>query len=285
MDYATSLLAAHGYVVAAANFPATNTYAKGGAWLADVVNQPGDVRFVIDQVLAFNREPGHPLFGRIDEDRIGVMGLSLGGLTTHLVSFDPARDDPRIKAAVSIAGFRQMLTPKLYHTRSLPFLEIGATDDNVVPYNDNAATVPRDVPGALLVTLAHGTHTGFATQASYIRFLSDLDKVACWFIRRNTLPPGQGPGWREGFGDQQGYVQDIVVHNCSERSNLNEMDPRLQHRLTALALSAFFDSNFAADESARRDAAIYLRQGLAKEFSEVSVSQADMPSGEAPHGP
>ena len=45
-----------------------------------------------------------PFAGGIDRDRIGAMGLSLGGLTTTLVAFHPTLGDPRIRAAVSIAG-------------------------------------------------------------------------------------------------------------------------------------------------------------------------------------
>ena len=60
------------------------------------VNQPGDVSFVIDEVLAANDDPSSPLHGLVDPDAIGVVGHSLGGATTWAVSFDTATRDERI---------------------------------------------------------------------------------------------------------------------------------------------------------------------------------------------
>jgi len=269
LSYATELLAARGYVVVALDFPSTNTYVSGGPLLEDVVNQPGDVRFVLDQVLTFNRDAKHPLFGRIDEARIGAMGLSLGGMTTQLLAFDPLRRDERIKAAVSIAGLRSMLTPAFYETRSLPFLEIGATDDNVVRFADNAALVPRDIAGSRLISLSHGTHAAFANVFRYLRFLGSPDDVACSFIKKNTSNRGERKRWSEVLGEAPGLVQDDIAHVCEPQTATHFMDPREQHRLTALAVASFFDSVFFADETVRREADEYLREGFAREFSDV----------------
>ncbi len=70
-------IAAHGYVVAAPTFPLTSATARGGPTEADVVNQPADVRVVIDGVLQLNRRPG-PLQGLIDPNEIAAAGQSLG---------------------------------------------------------------------------------------------------------------------------------------------------------------------------------------------------------------
>ncbi len=274
LSYATELLAARGYIVVALDFPSTNTFVKGGPLLEDVVNQPGDVRFVIDQLLAFNRDAKHPLFGRIDETRIGAMGLSLGGLTTHLLVFDPLRRDERIKAAVSIAGLRTMLTPAFFEARTLPFLEIGATDDNVVLFSDNAALVPHDIAGSRLIALSHGTHAAFANVFRYLRFIERPDDIACSFIKKNTPTDGKPRRWTEVFGEAPGLIQDPEPHLCVEQLNPRFMDPREQHRLTALAVASFFDSVFSPDEAIRRESESYLHEGLAKEFSDVSVVES-----------
>lgn len=273
LTYATELLAARGAVVVALDFPSTNTYAKGGPWLDDVVNQPGDVRFVVDQLLAFNRDAQHPLFGRIDEARIGAMGLSLGGMTTQLLVFDPLRRDERIRAAVSIAGLRSMLTPSFYAARGVPFLEIGATDDNVVRFADNAARVPRDIPGSRLVALSHGTHAAFAGVFRYLRFIARPDDIACRFIKQNTATGAAPRKWSELLGEAPGLVDDTPAHLCEPQGETQLMDPREQHRLTALAVASFFDSVFSPDEATRREAAEYLNAGLAKEFpGEVTLT-------------
>ncbi len=45
------------------------------------MNQPADVSFLIDTLLAQSTTPGHRLEGMVDKTRIGVTGISLGGMT------------------------------------------------------------------------------------------------------------------------------------------------------------------------------------------------------------
>lgn len=101
----TQHLASHGYVVAAPDFPLSSGGAPGGPRLRAVINQPEDVSFVIDSMLAFGAEEGHLLEGAIDDERIGLTGHSLGALTTYLTAYGPKRDE-RAGAAlpVSIPG-------------------------------------------------------------------------------------------------------------------------------------------------------------------------------------
>lgn len=88
-----------GYVVALPAFPLTNDQAPDAETnLFDGVNQPKDVSFVIDQVLALNGDDKSPLFGRIDADRIGVAGHSFGAATTYALAFAGCCRDQRIKA-------------------------------------------------------------------------------------------------------------------------------------------------------------------------------------------
>ncbi len=81
-------LASHGFVVIAADYPATHFRAPGGPNIADAVSQPGDVSFLIDTVTAWS-EAERPFRGSIDARQIGVAGLSLGGLTSTLVDISP----------------------------------------------------------------------------------------------------------------------------------------------------------------------------------------------------
>jgi hypothetical protein len=100
--------------------PAHEFPRPGGPNVRDAVNQPDDVRFVIDRVLAWG--PGErPFAGEIDRERIGAIGLSLGGLTTTLAAFHPWLRDPRIAAAVSIAGPAAMFSPAFFATADVPF--------------------------------------------------------------------------------------------------------------------------------------------------------------------
>jgi dienelactone hydrolase len=91
-----------GYIVALPTFPLTS---GTGAIAGDFVNQPADVSFVIDSVLALDADPSDPLHAHVDTDHIAGAGHSLGGATTLGVAFNSCCIDERIDAAISIAGF------------------------------------------------------------------------------------------------------------------------------------------------------------------------------------
>src|SRR5262249_5840311 len=159
--YLALALARRGFVVAAPTFPLTNIAAPGGTYLVDTVNQPGDVRFVIDQMLALSDGDGW-LAGGIDRKRIGAQGLSLGGLTTLLVSYTPTLRDPRIPAPFAMAPPSCELSRKMFSPRP-PLLLIDGSQDLITPIDQNAgrnflrARMPRT-----LITLAGATHTAFS---------------------------------------------------------------------------------------------------------------------------
>jgi dienelactone hydrolase len=107
-DKFTQLLggwAAAGFVVAAPAFPLTNSEVPD-AWsnFSDVTHQPADLSFVTDEVLSEAADPSSPIAGRLDAERIGVGGLSLGGATTYLVGLNEASRDPRFDAAMVLDG-------------------------------------------------------------------------------------------------------------------------------------------------------------------------------------
>ena len=96
--------ASAGFVVAAPVFPVTSIQGTLET-LADYVNQPADVSFVIDQVVARSEDQHGPLAGRIDADHIGVTGLSLGGATVYGIAFNSCCQDRRVDAALVMAGY------------------------------------------------------------------------------------------------------------------------------------------------------------------------------------
>mgnify|MGYP001817076824 CR=1 FL=1 len=88
--------AARGYVVALPRFPLTNSSTPGGPAGEDVQNQPGDVSFVIDEILAESDTSGRLLSNSVDSNKIAASGHSNGGITTYGLVANSCCRDPRI---------------------------------------------------------------------------------------------------------------------------------------------------------------------------------------------
>lgn len=151
---------AAGYVVAAPEFPLTGEHVEGGSVDADYVNQPADVRFIIDQML---HSPPPALDGLVDAERIGVAGHSLGGYTTMGLAFNSCCHDPRIKAVIVMSGAETVPYPDgSYYgsVRSPPALFITGSNDTVVSPQSSVVAYGKAHPPKALVTIAGGDHSG-----------------------------------------------------------------------------------------------------------------------------
>ncbi len=153
---------AHGYVVAAPTFPLSSSGAPGGPTILDYVNQPGDVSFVITQMLRLDHTRGSPLDHLIDSDSIGVAGHSLGAITTLGVADNSCCQDPRIDATVSIAGLELPFPGGTYFTgRDAPILLIQGTADQTIPYSAGQALFAGARSPKFFLTLQGAPHTPF----------------------------------------------------------------------------------------------------------------------------
>jgi len=234
----TAHLASHGYVVVSADYPLTNLSAPGGPRLSDVVNQPGDVSFLIDSFLGFSRQADHQLEGAIDEEAIGLSGHSMGGLTTLLAAFGPLRD-ARVKAALPIAGPACLVGAAAYDTPALPLLVMGASEDTIVPWHSVRAAYDMAQPPRYLLAILGGNHLRFA----------DLDTVDSAL---GTLELG------EGFLQEVSRVADVTGANLTScvsnaASDLPEaslLSGDRQRELMRLFATAFFDRYLKGDEAA-----------------------------------
>jgi predicted dienelactone hydrolase len=154
--------AARGFVVAAPTFPLSNGRAPGGPTIADYVNQPGDVSFVITQLLRVNKDGRSALHGEIDHGRIGVAGHSLGAITTLGVAYNSCCQDPRIDAAVPISGLALPFGNGTFFTGpAVPLLLIHGTDDHTVPYQGSVNAFEQAAPPKYFMTLIGAPHTPF----------------------------------------------------------------------------------------------------------------------------
>lgn len=125
-----------GYLVAAPLFPLGNADAPGGPDRSDLVHQPRDMRFVITQLLAANSSAESPLYGLVDARHIAVAGQSDGGITAFATAYERGYADPRVDAAIVMAGARLDDGPL---EKGPPLLAIQGSDDRVNDPRDTLA--------------------------------------------------------------------------------------------------------------------------------------------------
>lgn len=263
--YTAQHLASHGYIVACPDFPLTWMFSPGGPNVEDVVNQPEDVSFLIDTFLAFHRDPTSPFFGLVDEDRVGVMGLSLGGMTTLLVTYHPRLRDARIKAAAALAAPGSMFTRRFYRNAATPLLLVYGDIDAIVDYATNALYArERAAPRATLVTLHGATHTAFADIIAHtMEWMDNPDQLGCAALLSGLTLEVDFPALLGGA--EAGVVQSETPYPCTLSPLPRSMRPSRQQDLTRLAVFAFLESRFSADPIRRRAAARFLQQTLEEE--------------------
>ena len=275
--YLVEQLASHGYVVLAANYPLTSGAAPGGANANDVSNQPEDISFLIDSILALS-DSDKPFKGEIDPNRIGLMGLSLGGLTTSLTTYHPRLREPRIKAAVSIAGPSEFLSKKFYDQSgvTIPFLMIAGTADRLIIHESNAAIIPERVTNGSLLTIEGGNHIGFVNVADpAFRFFHNSDFLACAAVLARIDQESD-----EVFTDLLSEADGIVANPnapklCEEQAPPASGHPGRQHMVTQIGMLSFFESVFGNSIERQSEAKAVLEKHLAQDFDEASYRNAD----------
>lgn len=157
----TERLVREGFVVAAPTFPLSSANAPGGTTGADYVNQPGDVSFVIARVLALARED-KALGKTIDSHKVGVIGNSLGGVTTLGVAANSCCLDPRIDAAVALWGGERPFRGGAFFSGPTPPLMLAhGTDDATLPYVLSAIAYDHAPSPKAFLTLEGAPHNPF----------------------------------------------------------------------------------------------------------------------------
>ncbi len=159
-------LASHGYVVIAMDH--NDTYATvlptdrlilgGNAWSFNFPNDRlKDVSFLLDQLQQWNA--GDPVFqGRLDLQRIGIVGWSFGGGT----ALGACHQEERLKAAVFLDGYLVSFSSIVSKGLTKPFLNMNASGggDHETLFNKS----PKD---AYLLSIKGAAHESF-TDNSWI---------------------------------------------------------------------------------------------------------------------
>jgi predicted dienelactone hydrolase len=182
--------AARGFVVAAPTFPLSSQDAPGGPTVLDYRNQPGDVSFVITEMLRESSDPHSPLHGLIARNRIAVAGHSLGAITTLAVAYNSCCQDARIDAAVPISGIMLPFGTGTtwFAGPSVPLLLIHGNADRTVPYVSSVKSYAAASAPKYFMTLEGAPHTPFfgpwgadinnAVVTFFDRYLTHHDSIA-----------------------------------------------------------------------------------------------------------
>lgn len=149
-----------GYLVVAPNFPRTNGDAPPELRdLADYLNQPADLTYVLDRVLEMN-EPGGELEGLVAADRIGISGLSLGGATAYPLLFNDCCRDGRYASGILMSALELPFGDHPYDfDRRVPVLTFAGTDDATIPFEIQQDVISKMAGPKWDVTLPGGQHS------------------------------------------------------------------------------------------------------------------------------
>jgi hypothetical protein len=229
---------------------------------------------VIDEMLRMSATPGSVLAGTIDAERIGVAGLSLGGLTTLLAAYHRDLRDPRIRAAIAVAAPACFTTRRFYRTARVPLLLVNGTTDLIVPLATSGARARRLArPRATLVALADGSHTGFS---SFALALSPdgphFDTFTC-----PLLIDALGESWNDGSDrpfDVLATPGSGIVRSatncplpCTASAPSHSLAAASQQAILRAAATAFLDAWLRRDRAAR----CVVRRGIAEVYREARV--------------
>lgn len=179
-------LASHGFIVVSPDHHG-NTIPDTFAGIVDkatAVNRAFDMKFVMDQILDGETEPGSELAGSIDSGRIGMSGHSFGGYESFLLTGGEVQGssldettvtlgtftDARIKAILPMAPrtMRRVdavtLEDDYFRTIMVPTLIIGSELDMTDPFFVDAKRAFDNLPiGAAFVGLAEVLRGGHNT--------------------------------------------------------------------------------------------------------------------------
>ena len=157
-----------GFVVAVVDFPGTSGVVGNGN-RADIVNQPADLSFVADRVIAGDLPDGsRPPWPTVSPTApIGVVGHSDGGLTATAFGYNRSYRDPRVGAVVSLTGGIALFGGSYFDgTGTGPaLLAAHPTGDETNPFSASTNLVGSHRSGAprssrYLLTIQGGSHLG-----------------------------------------------------------------------------------------------------------------------------
>jgi len=203
-----------GYVVAVVNFPRSDCKVGSAATESDMVNQPGDMSYVITRVLALSRARKGFFAGLIDARQVAVTGQSDGGDTVAAVAANTCCTDRRVAAVAVLSGAEWPPMPGQYFTRRpVPLLFTQGSADTINPPGCSVVMYRADpARERFYLDLFGASHTGpywgvnkfekvtaRVTTAFFDRFVLGQD-AAGTAMRRDGSVPGLAALYSAGRG-------------------------------------------------------------------------------------
>ena len=126
--------ASAGYVVAVVNFPRTDCQVGTAAYEPDLVNQPGDMSYVLSRLLALSAQPRDFFSGLLNRTQIAAAGQSDGGDTVAALAANACCTDRRLAAAAVLSGAEWPPMPGEYFPHAAPpMLFVQGSADTINP--------------------------------------------------------------------------------------------------------------------------------------------------------
>lgn len=149
--------ASAGYVVAAPSFPLSDeTVAGANLDESDISNEPGDMSFVVTQLLSLAARPAgadNPLSGRVDAHRVAAAGHSDGATASVYLGYAPGYHDQRLRAVIALSA--DPFPDRASVPGSVPMLSVHGDADSVVPFS-NAQRLIDQVQTRRVFLVLHG---------------------------------------------------------------------------------------------------------------------------------
>ena len=176
---------------------------------------------------------------------------------------------------VSIAGPIATFTERFYQNNDTPLLAILGTSDALVDYTANGLIVPQRIPSASLLTIAGGSHLGFAATAEpLLRLMDNPDGLGCAAVTSGLGDSSVNDIFISMGTEAEGvYADPAIPEVCEITPMQSSINPGRQQMITAVAILSFFESNFAQDSDVAENARLQLTQATSADFAEVSFVQ------------
>lgn len=133
----------------------------------------------LNQLVQYSNTSSHPIYRKVDPNRLGVMGHSMGGGGTLIA----ARDNPTLKAAIPLAPWN---TSDNFSTVRVPTMIIACENDSIAPVSSHASPFYNSIPSTAtkkaFMEMNNGDH--FCVMNGATQYYPKMGKYAVSWMKR-----------------------------------------------------------------------------------------------------